>query len=134
MDTGSIADPANDPGDGFIIATNRVKAAGENGDFLIGFDHGDDTLDFGAAFNLAGSYFSVINTAYNGANTENQHPEWTAGHAALIYSTADHTLYYDPNGAGNGSAAVATVQDGDNIQATDVVAHLGVRSRWNVAG
>ena len=38
----------------------------------------------------------------------------------MIYSQADHTLYYDANGAGEGYTTLATLQVGATFTATDI--------------
>jgi len=125
QDPGSIVDAQN--GDGFIITDNRLKGPSENGDFIVGFKTGQDVVEFAAAFNLQGSYFSTISGSYDGTNA-GANADWAAGKASLIYSQADHTLYYDANGAGAGYQVVATVQSGDQVHASDVVSQAGAHA------
>jgi len=122
LDPGNFANPNVDPGDGSIITTNRLRSPNETGDLIIGFQNGHETLDLSSAYHLSGDYFATINTAYNGT-TPVANSQWASGNPSLIYSTADHSLYYDPNGAGAGYQVVATVISGDHIHPTDVVAH-----------
>jgi hypothetical protein len=68
--------------------------------------------------------FFTIATEYNGTNSgADMESAWGHGDASFIYSTADHTLYYDGNGAAAGYTVVATVQNpsaGNEIQANDL--------------
>jgi Ca2+-binding RTX toxin-like protein len=121
------------PSDGTYIAANELRGPSRGGDYLNDFQHNTDTLSFdGAAFDIApatpetpflnGVNFSTIATEYDGTSA-GTNSEWAAGHASFIYSTADHTLYYDGNGATAGYTVVATVQNpsgGNEIQANDL--------------
>lgn len=87
------------------------------GDTITDFTSGEDVIELNAAsFGFApdteaGACFTVIGGAYDGQN---------GGNAALIYSQADHTLYFATNGAPEGYVSLATLQPNAVLTANDI--------------
>lgn len=69
---------------------------------------------------VLGSNFSTISVAFDGTNAENDgsNTEFAAGRPALIFSTADNTLYFDADGATSGYTVLAEVNV--VLDATDI--------------
>ena len=104
------------------------------GDAITDFASGEDTITFDAdAFGLAkgtpvlGENFSVIAGPFNG-HSAGTNAAFVAGQASLVYSAADHALYFDANGGAQGYTTVATLQPGAMLTAADIRVedHLGV--------
>ena len=95
-----------------------IGGLGDAGDSIGDFTSGEDILElYAAAFGLEsgeaqlGVNFSVIAGAFDGSGA-GDNAAFDAGDSALIYSEADHTLYFDSNGAQEGYTTVATLQPG----------------------
>ncbi len=121
----------NGPGDGTFVATNGAAhgAADTLTDFTtFGSEQSDQVLLDRTGFATAeaqireGTNFSVLSEHYDGTNAGNN-ADFAEGVPTFVYSTADHTLYYDANGAQDGYTVVATVSNGADLTAQDV--HLG---------
>jgi Ca2+-binding RTX toxin-like protein len=96
------------------------------GDTVTDFASGEDTLELDRAdFAIAGApaagqTFSVIGGSYDGS-AACDNAAFAARQAAFIYSSADHALYYDSNGADPGGySVVVTLQPGATLLATDI--------------
>ena len=103
-----------------------VGGPDEAGDTISDFTSGEDVLELdGAAFGLEfgetalGENFSIIIGAYDGTDA-GDNAAFASGDAALIYSQADATLYFDGNGAQEGYTTVANLQPGAILTASDV--------------
>ena len=103
-----------------------LNSPADGADKITDFASGNDTICLdAAAFGLdagsckVGENFSVIAGHFDGTNASSN-AAFAAGQAALIYSAADHTLYFDSNGAPEGYTAVATLQPGAILSAADV--------------
>ncbi len=103
-----------------------LRGVNDAGDIITDFTPGHDVLQLdGAAFGLdlgsakLGENFSVIGQHFDGSNA-GTNAAFSAGSSALIYSAADHALYYDSNGAAEGYTVVATIQPGAILAATDI--------------
>jgi uncharacterized protein affecting Mg2+/Co2+ transport len=99
-----------------------LRGLADAGDTITDFTSGTDRIEIDAtAFGLApdDAIFSVIAGPYDGRSA-GENAAYAAGRAALIYSAADHTLYYDGNGAGEGYTVLATLQPGAVLAATDL--------------
>ncbi len=120
------------PGDGGAVAANGAATVPPGGDTLTDFvSHGSDSsvsdtiqID-GTAFGLIeseisdGVNFSTVAAHYDGT-ADQANTDYAQGAASFIYSQADHTLYYDPNGAAPGYTVIATVQSGSEVVASDL--------------
>ena len=109
-----------------VVAANGPAGAAARdllADFVAGIDGISFTpasvpgLDLGTM--IEGVAFSTIAAAFNGTNA-GANAAHTAGEAALVFSVADKTLYFDANGDGAGYSVVAAVAAGV-IAAGDVV-------------
>ncbi len=116
------------PSDGGLVAVNDTAAnQGVSGDSIADFASGVDTITFlSSGFgNLAagaltdGVNFSTISASYTGVNpgTNAAHD---AGNASFVFSTADQTLYFDPDGTSAGYSVIASVQTGASVAASDI--------------
>ncbi len=122
------------PGDGAEVTANVTAAAfgltaGVEYDRLLDFStaQGDLVLLEASAFGLpqgpflvAGFNFSQISVPYNGINAQNNGPntEFAAGRPSVVFSTADSTLYFDPDGAAPGYTVLAEANV--TLDATDI--------------
>ncbi|MGE4064455.1 MAG: Calx-beta domain-containing protein [Rhodospirillaceae bacterium] len=92
------------------------------GDTITDFTSGIDKIEIdAAAFGLTteGAAFSTITGSYDGSNG-GENACFANGKSALIFSVADHALYFDPNGASEGYTVLATLQPGAVLTAPDV--------------
>ena len=103
-----------------------LRGLNEGGDTITDFKTGTDTLcitDPRLANILGtlaeGQTFSTIAGAFDGSNA-GLNACFANGTAAFVYSDADHTLYFDDNGAQEGYTVVAHLQPGATLAATDV--------------
>ena len=103
-----------------------LKSPVDGGDTITDFTTSHDSICLDAtAFGLAGGAckvgenFSIIADHFDGTNA-GANTAFAAGQASLIYSAADHTLYFDSNGAPEGYTAVATLQPGATLSAADI--------------
>ena len=73
----------------------------------------------------SGANFSVIAGKFDGS-LAGANAAFTNGHAALVYSEADSTLYFDANGSQEGYSVIAHLQTGAHLLGSDirVVDHL----------
>ncbi len=146
-DAGNLANASGQPGDGTLILSNTPRGPSNVGDILADFQTGQDILYFNStgfnnvyADNLdhtltdtsmdSHSHFTTITTAYDGTLTSGLNDFYDAQDPTFIYSTADQTLYFDPNGSTAGYTVVASLQGhapGDvALNASDVhVSSLG---------
>lgn len=118
-------------GDGARVATNVTAAsagltAGVEYDRLLDFSavQGDLVGLRAVPFDLpqgpplvSGVNFSRIAGLYDGTNA-GANSEFTAGRPTMVFSTADNTLYYDPDGATPGYTVLAAVNVA--LDATDI--------------
>ncbi len=115
---------------GAAVGTDTTRGA-TVGDTIADFAVGTDGFDFlASAFDPAGAIglgtltldddFSVIVDQYDGANA-GTNANHTAGEATFVFSTADDTLYYDPDGTTTaGYVVVATLGNGATLTAADI--------------
>jgi hypothetical protein len=108
------------------------NAVADAGDTITDFTAGEDTIDLlASAFGLGasaqdGQNFSIIAGPYDGT-TAGANAAFASGGPALVFSTQDHALYYDANGAGEGYTLLATLQSGGVLTASDIqLSHTSV--------
>ncbi|MEX2650075.1 MAG: M10 family metallopeptidase [Alphaproteobacteria bacterium] len=99
------------------------------GDTIADFASGQDSFQFVAgAFDpdgdiglgdLDAASFSTIEVQYDGTNP-GANANHLVGAASFVFSTADSTLYYDPDGAGGGYTVIATLDNAAQPTATDI--------------
>ncbi len=118
------------PADGTFVATNGTTSA--RGDTLTDFAgdtaNADQIVLDRDGFSMIerelseGTNYSVIDGAYDGTNAGNN-ADFSEGVPTFVYSTADHTLYYDANGSESGYTVVATMANDAVLTTANV--HLG---------
>ena len=115
-----------DTPDSLVMVNSNTAYSGTNShpDIITDFTTGQDKLQFiASAFSgiasgtlSNGVSFSVISNSYDGTNA-GVNLNHGLGLGSFVYSQADHTLFYDDNGANAGYQAVADVAQ---VAATDV--------------
>ena len=102
-----------------------LRSPNEAGDNITDFTTGHDVIELKAsAFGFApdtqiGGCFTVIGGHFDGT-VAGANAAFAAGQSALIYSQADHALYFDNNGAADGYTTVVTLQPGAILAAGDM--------------
>ena len=126
---GAGADTFNyvDPSDGGLVVANVIAAdVGVAGDTVISFESGTDRFTFvqsafgglPAGLLTDGLNFSSIAGPYDGTNA-GANTNHAGGAPSFIFSLADETLYYDPDGTGAGYVVIATTPN-DVVTAADI--------------
>jgi Ca2+-binding RTX toxin-like protein len=104
-----------------------LRGLADSGVTITDFVSGTDTIAIGktGGLNIAAGLltnaqnFSDIVGSFTGQNA-GTNAAFAAGKSSFIYSEADHTLYYDDNGAQEGYTVVAHLQPNAHLAATDV--------------
>lgn len=116
-----------DPSDGGAVGANVPRGA-ISGDFVSDFVSGEDSFQFAlGAFDpsrsagpvVLGDNFSVIGAVYDGTNP-GTNIAFGDGTPTFVFSAADHTLHYDPDGIGAGYTVIATLTNNAVPTAADI--------------
>jgi Ca2+-binding RTX toxin-like protein len=112
------------PEDGTFVPVNG--ASGPAGDTIADVEPGVDVLSFGLGFDpfgvgaiVDGVNFTTIAGPYDGTNAVGS-AAFAAGEAAFVFSTSNHTLSFDVDGAADGYTVVAVLANGATLTAGDL--------------